>query len=274
MMSARSRVTIRPALASSRPDFNDGWWGTVGGFVSVVRHAHLSLLPGLPPASARAGRRRGQSGQSKARWKGSRQGLGGRVRLMQRYHEALEGAAQTQFRGNLINCMSCSNEMLYGALASTLTRTSTDFWPNRPGIARAASVCQRAGQRLVRRVRPSRLGHVPVRPPDGRASMPQAARSAAARSMSRTSRAPMISPCCENWSCPTGAFCGPTGTGRPTRDCLFHDPTQRRRSAEDLQPQRRAGVLGVFNARYTEAGAEGPSITGTVSPADVERLGG
>lgn len=53
------------------------------------------------------------------------EGSGGRVELMRSYHEALEGSVQTHFLGNVINCMSCTNEMLYSSLNSTLRAPQT-----------------------------------------------------------------------------------------------------------------------------------------------------
>ena len=60
------------------------------------------------------------------------QGQGGRAAAMRQVHEALEGSVAVHFQGNLINCMSCSLEMLYGAPASTVTRSSDDFYPTKP----------------------------------------------------------------------------------------------------------------------------------------------
>lgn len=60
------------------------------------------------------------------------EGSGGRVALMKRYREALEGSIHAHFGGALINCMSCSTDMLYSARASTVVRSSDDFYPNSP----------------------------------------------------------------------------------------------------------------------------------------------
>ena len=162
------RPTLRqfsPGIAHNVPDFNEGWWGKIVGLVSprdIFRffqdyHRHL-----------RAQGVDGVKVDTQATLEGVAAGFGGRVELMRAYHEALEGAAQTQFAGNLINCMSCSSEMLYSALNSTLTRTSTDFWPDLPESHGGAFVRQRAGIRVVRRVRPPGLGYVPERARDGR----------------------------------------------------------------------------------------------------------
>ena len=60
------------------------------------------------------------------------QGQGGRAAAMRAVHEALEGSVAVHFQGNMINCMSCSLEMLYGCPASTVTRSSDDFYPTKP----------------------------------------------------------------------------------------------------------------------------------------------
>jgi raffinose synthase len=59
-------------------------------------------------------------------------GMGGRVAYMLAVRKALEQSVGRNFNGSLINCMSCSSEMLYACQGSVLTRTSTDFWPNLP----------------------------------------------------------------------------------------------------------------------------------------------
>ena len=56
----------------------------------------------------------------------------GRVGLMRRWHEALEGSCAVHFGGLLINCMSLSTDMLYQSAHGCLTRSSTDFWPRKP----------------------------------------------------------------------------------------------------------------------------------------------
>jgi raffinose synthase len=59
--------------------------------------------------------------------------------------------------------------------------------------------------------------------------------------------------------------------GRPTRDCLFHDPTKEDILLKIFNTNLEAGVVGVFHARYD---GEGRPIGGTVSPSDVHGLAG
>lgn len=59
-------------------------------------------------------------------------GEGGRVAMIQNNHYALEASAQLHFQGELINCMSCSNDIIYSLLNSNMMRSSDDFFPNVP----------------------------------------------------------------------------------------------------------------------------------------------
>ena len=59
-------------------------------------------------------------------------GEGGRVALIRNNHYALEASAQLNFQGELINCMSGSNDIIYSLLNSNMMRSSDDFFPNVP----------------------------------------------------------------------------------------------------------------------------------------------
>ena len=73
---------------------------------------------------------------------------------------------------------------------------------------------------------------------------------------------------------PDGTVLRCAGPGRPTRDCLFHDPTAEDVLLKIFNHNTDAGVVGVFHARHTQDGAEGPSLSGTVGPSDVAGLRG
>jgi raffinose synthase len=64
------------------------------------------------------------------------------------------------------------------------------------------------------------------------------------------------------------------GIGRPTRDCLFHDPTREDVLLKIFNRNGNSGVVGIFNARYHEEAAAQTEIAGTVGPSDVEGLAG
>jgi len=60
------------------------------------------------------------------------EGKGGRVKMMKNLMDAVGHSTQVHFNSELINCSSCSNDYLYNAYYSNITRTSTDFFPNKP----------------------------------------------------------------------------------------------------------------------------------------------
>lgn len=60
--------------------------------------------------------------------------------------------------------------------------------------------------------------------------------------------------------------------GRPTRDCLFDDPTRDDSSLKIFNLNFESGVIGVFNAHYDEAGTA--PVADFVAPSDVEGLAG
>ncbi len=213
---------------------------------------------------------------NQASLEGSSEGRGGRVRMMQAYHEALEGSAQVHLGGNVINCMSCASEMLYGALASNLTRTSTDFWPNKPEshglhLYTNAQVSAWFGQFVAPDWDMFQSGHA--------AGMYHAAGRAVGGSPVYVSDKPgahdanVLRKLVSMDSSPVGdggdVFLADR-PGIPTRDCLFHDPTQ-----EDVLLKIwntvgwRHGIIGAFHARHGEG--VGP-ITGQVSPSDIPTM--
>jgi raffinose synthase len=198
----------RPVYRNNSPgilEFVPGWTTSAndyfGGFVSVVPPKHIARFFQDYHRHLRAQGVDGVKVDSQATLESVGQGLGGRVRLMQRYHEALEGAAQTHFAGNLINCMSCANEMFYSTLASTLTRTSTDFWPNDPAshglhLYTNAQVGAWFGEFVHPDWDMFQSGH------------PMGAYHAAGRAVGGCPT-PMISTCSKSWSCPTAPCFGP-----------------------------------------------------------------
>jgi len=69
---------------------------------------------------------------------------GGRVAAMAAYQRGLQGASQTWFQGNLINCMSNSNDVAMNLAASAVWRNSDDFYPRRPDAEQARHVADNA----------------------------------------------------------------------------------------------------------------------------------
>ena len=57
---------------------------------------------------------------------------GGRVLNARKSHEGLEASVGINFKGELINCMSMSNDINMSTLNSNMMRSSDDFFPNKP----------------------------------------------------------------------------------------------------------------------------------------------
>ncbi len=223
-----------PGILHHRPMMNTQWWGETVGLVSgkdIYRffqdyHRHL--------------RKQGVDGvkvDTQATIEGIAYGEGGRVRLMRNYHEALEGSVNTHFDGNVINCMSCANDMLYSALNSTITRTSTDFWPNKP---------ESHGEHLYVNALVSLWFGEFVHPDWDMFQSGHAMGEfhAMARAVSGSPVYVSDKPGTHNFDIlrklvlPNGTVLRAPNPGLPTRDCLFHDPTK-----ENI-------LLKIFNENY------------------------
>jgi raffinose synthase len=277
--NALAGYDVRPIARNASPGVRhhvptlDSWWGPVIGVVgpeAVYRffqdyHRHL--------------RRQGVDGvkvDNQAALETVAQGWGvGRVALMQRYHEALEGSVHTHFGGTLINCMSCANEMLYGAPASNLTRTSTDFWPDRP---------ESHGLHLYVNAQVSLWFGEWVHPDWDMFQSGHAAGAyhAAGRAVGGCPVYVSDKPDAHDFALlkklvlPDGTILRADLPGRPTRDCLFHDPTREPVLLKIFNRNGDAGVVGAFNARYAadEGEEAAAAITGAVRPGDVAGLTG
>lgn len=209
-------------------------------------------------------RQRGVDGvkvDNQARLEGLSADSGGRVYLMHRYHEALEGSVNVHFNGNLINCMSCSNEMIYGALASNIIRSSIDFWPNRPAthgehLYTNAMFGVWFGQFLHPDWDMFQSGH------------PVGGFHAAGRAVSGGPIYVSDKPDAHNFDLlkklvlPDGRVMRPIGVGVPTDDCLFRDPTQEPILLKIQNVNVVGRVMGVFNAHH-----DGDAISEMVYPA-------
>lgn len=58
-------------------------------------------------------------------------GEGGRVKVVKSFRKGLEASVNRNFDGNIINCMSCSNDHILNALSTNVYRSSNDFFPDR-----------------------------------------------------------------------------------------------------------------------------------------------
>jgi raffinose synthase len=266
------RETVRhfsPGLLGYNARLNHVWWGALVGFVPPAHihrfyhdyHRHLA--------------EQGVDGikvDNQAANEGLGHGLGGRVAVMHAYREALEGSAQVHFEGRLINCMSNSNEMIYSARASTLMRTSIDFWPNRP---------ETHGMHLYTNAQTAVWFGEFVHPDWDmfQSGHPTGGFHAAGRAVSGGAVYVSDKPEEHDFAVlrklvlSDGSVLRARGLGRPTRDCLYHDPTREKVLLKIFNVNLDAGVVGVFNARHDARQPEEP-VEGTVSPSDVEGLAG
>jgi raffinose synthase len=197
-------------------------------------------------------------------------GVGGRVVSMLAHRRALEASARKHFDGALINCMSNSNEMLFQTLDSTLTRSSTDFWPNIPA-SHGAHVYTNAlvGLFFGEFVHPDwdmfQSGH------------PAGAFHAAARAVSGSPVYVSDKPGVHDFALLSelvlsdGSVLRARGVGRPTRDSLFADPTSEPVLFKVWNENATTRVVGVFNARDVEGDNV---VSGSVGPSDVPGLDG
>ncbi len=183
---------------------------------------------------------------------GVARGLGGRAAVMQAYHEAVEGAAQTHFLGRLINCMSHATDVIYQTLNSTLTRSYTDFWPRDP---KSHGLHQYANAQNSLWL--SEFIH-----PDWdmfQSDHPMAPLHAAARAVSGGPVYVSDKPGVHNVELlrklvlSDGTILRARGCGRPTRDCLFHDTTKEDVLLKVFNRNGFGGVIGVFQTQYHEA---------------------
>jgi len=112
------------------PEGNSQWWGRSAGIVPAEQ---LQQFLDDYHRSLAAQEVDGVKVDNQATQEAFAASSGGsRVQLYAAGRAALEASAGRHFRGNLIHCMSCVNDLLYQDGATCLTRTSTDFWPGKP----------------------------------------------------------------------------------------------------------------------------------------------
>ncbi|GAB4462182.1 MAG: hypothetical protein OHK0029_28590 [Armatimonadaceae bacterium] len=245
----------------------ENWFGTACGVVPAEHiyrfyqdyHRHL--------------RQQGVDGvkvDNQASLEGLAQGHGGRVALMRAYREALEGSVHVHFEGNLINCMSLANEMLFMSLNSNITRAFTDFWPNKP---------ESHGLHLYANSQVSAFWGEFIQPDWDmfQSGHEMGAFHAAGRAVSGGPVYVSDKPGVHNFDVlrklvlPDGSVLRCNEPGRPTLDCLFHDPTREDVLLKIWNTNPVGAIVGVFHARYGEGVG---AIGGTVSPADIPGIEG
>ena len=194
---------------------------------------------------------------------------GGRVRVARKFHEGLEGSVHRNFGGELINCMSCSNDIIYNTEASNLMRSSDDYFPNRPE-SHGVHIYRNA----VNSMWMSEFTHCDW-------DMFQTTHEfgwfhAAARAVSG---GPVyVSDTIDGHDfelidrlvLSDGTLPRAIAIARPTLDSLFRDPMDGKHLFKIFNYNRYGGVVAAFNMEANIDGKVGKTVTDQVSPSDVD----
>ncbi|WCJ32540.1 seed imbibition 1 [Euphorbia peplus] len=210
-------------------------------------------------------------------------GHGGRVKLARKYHQALEASIASNFPDNgIISCMSHNTDGLYSAKKTAVIRASDDFWPRDPA-SHTIHIASVAYNTIF-------LGEFMQPDWDMFHSLhPMAEYHGAARAVGGCAVYVSDKPGQHDFNLlkklvlPDGSILRAKLPGRPTRDCLFSDPTQDGKSLLKIWNLNDfTGVVGVFNcqgAGWCKVGKKNlihnekpPTITGFIRAKDVDYL--
>lgn len=210
-------------------------------------------------------------------------GHGGRVKLARKYHQALEASISRNFPDNgIISCMSHNTDGLYSAKRTAVIRASDDFWP-RDQASHTIHIASVAYNTIF-------LGEFMQPDWDMFHSVhPMAEYHGAARAVGGCAIYVSDKPGHHDFTLlkklvlPDGSILRAKLPGRPTRDCLFSDPTRDGKSLLKIWNLNELnGVVGVFNcqgAGWCKVGKknlihdENPGmITGVIRAKDVDYL--
>ncbi|MCV2423668.1 hypothetical protein LNV47_24090 [Paucibacter sp. DJ4R-1] len=210
-------------------------------------------------------------------------GHGGRVKLARKYHKALELSIARNFPDNgIISCMSHNTDGLYSAKRTAVIRASDDFWPRDPA-SHTIHIASVAYNTVF-------LGEFMQPDWDMFHSLhPMAEYHGAARAVGGCAIYVSDKPGHHDFKLlrkivlPDGSILRAKLPGRPTRDCLFKDPTRDGKSLLKIWNMNDfTGVIGVFNcqgAGWCSVGKKNlvhdnqpGSVTGVVRAIDVNYL--
>ncbi|KAK4762334.1 hypothetical protein SAY86_008102 [Trapa natans] len=177
-------------------------------------------------------------------------GLGGRVELTRQYHQALDASVARNFPDNgCIACMSHNTDALYCSKQTAVVRASDDFYPRDP-MSHTIHIAAVAYNSVF-------LGEFMQPDWDMFHSVHAAAEyHASARAISGGPIYVSDAPGKHNFELlkklvlPDGSVLRARLPGRPTRDCLFSDPTRDGVSLLKIWNMNKyTGVLGVYNCQ-------------------------
>ena len=248
-----------------------GWWGRHACGIVAADHIHRFYHD-----YHRHLRAQGVDGvkvDNQATQEAHARGEGGRVQAMRRCHEALEGSVQVHFHGRLINCMSLSTDMLYQCPASTVTRTSTDFWPNRPKthglhLVTNAYVAHWFGEFVHPDWDMFQSGHAA-------GAFHAAGRAVSGGPVYLSDKPGAHGPdIVRRVALADGTVPTCVGIGRPTADILYRDPTRDPVLLTVANTTPAGGLVGAFNCRYHEQAADQTILAADVRADAVPGLAG
>ncbi|KAM0933266.1 putative glycosyl hydrolase 36, aldolase-type TIM barrel, glycoside hydrolase superfamily [Dioscorea sansibarensis] len=212
-------------------------------------------------------------------------GHGGRVQLARKYHQALEASIAKNFPDNgIISCMCHNTESLYCSKRTAVVRASDDFFPGDPA-SHTTHIASVAYNTVF-------LGEFMQPDWDMFHSLhPMAEYHGAARAVGGCAIYVSDKPGNHDFNLlkklvlPDGSILRAKLPGRPTRDCLFADPTRDGKSLLKIwNLNDHCGVIGVFNcqgAGWCMVAKKNlihndqlGMITGVVRSKDVEYLSG
>jgi raffinose synthase len=258
---------LSPEILTHFPNGNWEWWGALVGRPS---NADVATFYDRYHGALAAQGVDGVKVDNQASVEGIARGAGGRVALAAAVRAGLEASVARHFDGRLINCMSCSTDLVYATRRFGLTRTSTDFWPKLP----ASHGLHAVTNALVS------LWFGEFLDPDWdmfqsehRAGRFHAALRAVSGGPVYVSDAPGAHDfeLLRELVLSDGRILRARGPGRPTRDCLFENALEAPALFKIWNENARSAVVGAFHVRYREGGDR---ITGSVSPSDVPTLRG
>uniref|UniRef100_A0A0D6QUR8 galactinol--sucrose galactosyltransferase n=1 Tax=Araucaria cunninghamii TaxID=56994 RepID=A0A0D6QUR8_ARACU len=176
--------------------------------------------------------------------------VGGRVTLTRAYHKALDSSIARNFPDNgCIACMSHNTDAFYCSKQTAVVRASDDFYPRDP-VTHTIHIASVAYNSVF-------LGEFMLPDWDMFHSVhPAAEFHAAARAVGGCPIYVSDKPGIHNFDLlrklvlPDGFVLRARLPGRPTRDCLFTDPTRDGKSLLKIWNMNKyTGVLGVFNCQ-------------------------
>ncbi|CAA2942544.1 probable galactinol--sucrose galactosyltransferase 6 isoform X1 [Olea europaea subsp. europaea] len=210
-------------------------------------------------------------------------GLGGRVEITKQYHQALDTSVAGNFPDNgCISCMSHNLESLYCSKQTAIVRASDDFYPRDP-VSHTIHIAAVAYNTVF-------LGDIMLTDWDMFHSLhPAAEYHGSARAISGGPVYVSDAPGKHNFDLlkklvlPDGSVLRARLPGRPTKDCLFSDPSRDGISLLKIwNINKYAGVIGVYNCqgsawnsverKNTFHQTKSEPITGNIRGSDVHLI--